>query len=442
MFFGVVLGITTTSAVDGDLSTEVTNLILRTAASGTLLTSALIALVLTLTAPMSTAIDNVFALMPISPGAIRLGKLVPLLGASFLAAGSLALPTVLIAWKLLPASSAVVLTIMLGIAAGLTQLLVQCALHAATSALVVCKLNHLVASTVSGAFVLGAALVLYGRGVISPQPPNLAAPSLYLEDAVLSVSTAPSPWAWATMTGWMFVAAAVALLMSRLRATTTGGVSIPILRSSFSLAGRHSGPAIGSALLLLRAPQTFLGLLGMTLAFAAGALLPPPILPTPVGQTLVTSAPAAAFTFVLFGPGRSLPWSWMGSSATGRSDWWIVPTVTAHFATSVLAAIPLLSMALIAEFMVPADLPEFFARASVLFAAALIAGSLIPVSQDQPLSGSIALVLATLVYLVSVQLADLVTSNGHEVWTTTGTLAVGVALTLLALLPLRNLRTT
>lgn len=442
MFFGVVLAFTTTRAVDGDPGADVTALILRTAASGTLLTSALIALVLTLTAPMSTAIDNVLALVPVSPGAIRLGKLAPLLGASFLAAGALALPTVTLAWKLLPPPSAVLLTITLGIAAGLTQILVQCILQAATSALIACKLNPLVASTLSGAFVLGAALALHGREVISPRPPVLAAPSLHLEDAVLSISTSPSPWAWATLTGWAIVVAAVALLVSHLRLAAPASTSLPILRSVFSLAGRRSGPAVAKALLLLRAPQSFLGLLGMTLAFVAGALVPPTALPAPLGQTLVASAPAAAFTFILFGPGRSLAWSWVGTSATGRSGWWMVPTVTAHFATAVLAATPLLAVALIAGFVAPADLPEFFARASVLFAAALIAGSLIPVSQEQPLSGSIALVLATLVYLVTVQLTGRLTSIGNQAWAPVGTLAVGVGLALLAVLPLRNLRAT
>lgn len=437
---GAVLAITTTSAVDGSAGPDVIALILRTALSGSFLTSALIALVLTLTAPESTALDNLFALMPVRAGSIRLGKLVPLLGASFLCTGALALPTISLAWKLLPSPSAALLTAAFGMATVAIQVLVQCVLHAAASALVAFRFHELVATTISGALVLGVALVLYGRGIVEPRLPSLAFPSVDLQDAVLGIEMATSPWPWAVLVLWSGAAATVATIVMRLPRTAPTGTSIPILRSVVNLADRRKGRTLAKALLLLRAPQTLLGLLGMTIAFVAGMLAPPTLLPPLLGHSLVSSAPVAAFTFVLFGPGRSLAWSWVGSSSTARDRWWVAPMVVAHLAVAVTVMFPLIAVALWTGMISTGDLGDLLARASILFATSLITGALVPVSQEQPLSGSIALVLAVLLYLVVVQSIGWLTSTVEEAAVPTATFAAAVLLALFAALPLRNLR--
>ena len=96
---------------------------------------------------------------------------------------------------------------------------------------------------------------------------------------------------------------------------------------------------------------------------------------------------------------------------TGRRSWWITPIVVGHFLLGWAVALPLLGWEMVLQLMQPDDLVEVFAKLVFAFVAALVAGSIVPYSEQQPLSATLSGCVVALLFTSNAVASALVTSS-------------------------------
>jgi hypothetical protein len=409
------LGATTVSTLAGRVPRAIGALIIETAASGALLSSALITVVLAMTAPTRSSLDHLLCLLPVTTSARTAGTQLPLATISMIGSFALCIPAMLVAGRVLAPGEALRYGCVLVASSILVQALAQCLLHAvgavAQSQL---RISAAVSSTVSGAATIASALIVFGPGVLSPAGDKTGAgPATTLPGLVSDIAVNRRPeLSLPIFVGCLVVTIALVCLMSAIPVRKAVPPGVAFFPSDRILRGVR-GTYIAHLLVMVRTPQTPTAVAGADLLLAGVAWALPAAAPTELRDGLAMAAPSAGCALVLFGPGRILPWAWAGSALGHHHTWWLTPVVVTHASFAALVWFGFSGAALSLGVIQPDDLVEMSVRAVVLFGSAWLAGLLIPWSAAQPLSGSIALLLATGLYLGCSMLVMYVSQDGE-----------------------------
>ncbi|MCS5514573.1 hypothetical protein NY537_17680 [Curtobacterium flaccumfaciens pv. betae] len=167
---GLALGLTTVSTLSGQVPAPIAAFMVETAASGALLSAALVTVVLALTAPAGSALDHLLCLLPVTNSARAIGRSLPLTVLTTIGSTALCVPAMLVAGRVLDLSEATRYVVALLAGVALVEALAQGLLHAVGSLMQSwLRTPFAVSSTISGAVTIGAALVAFGPGVIGPR---------------------------------------------------------------------------------------------------------------------------------------------------------------------------------------------------------------------------------------------------------------------------------
>lgn len=363
----------------------------------TLCATATVVLVLVV-APERTALDSALRLLPVRASARCAGLVLPLLLVAGLLAVAAAGPAVLVgARAITQTSGALVLTL-----AALMLHLGHTTLVAATVYLVVkalaarvlrLRLSH---AHVVAAIGTGAVSLLATAGALLPAPGAATPPALRLLVATARTATAPHHGA-AVVVGWLalsvLLTCALSALLLAAAAQAGGGPSsevVPVARRVPWPRHRFAALAWVEVLSLLRSSSvlavlTLLAVAPLGLAVAARAAPPLATVSALVGPALLVGCSLIA----LHAYGLTRHHHWLYRSTTARAVVWAAPKWSAT------AAVWLVVLAVVAAGLaLGLDVPVAGMTASapsllVAFAAAHLAGLLLPVSEEQPLSAAV-----------------------------------------------------
>ncbi|MBT1679808.1 hypothetical protein [Curtobacterium aurantiacum] len=398
---GLALGLTTVSTLSSQVPAPIAAFMVETAASGALLSAALVTVVLALTAPAGSALDHLLCLLPVTNSARAIGRSLPLTVLTTIGSTALCVPAMLVAGRVLDLIEATRYVVALLAGVALVEALAQGLLHAVGSLMQSwLRTPFAVSSTISGAVTIGAALVAFGPGVVVPS--GLApddAPAFSLPRLISDVATSRRPdLAWPVFVSYFVVTIVFVWAVSKISTSKAVPSAFALLPADRILRGPQ-GPFLSQLLVMIRAPQTSLAIAGAICLLATTAWALPPSVPAEVHDGLAMAVPSAGCALVLFGPGRVLPWAWTGTALGRRRTWWFAPVAVAHVVAAALAWTGLSGAALLLGVVQFDELPGMVFRATLLFLSAALAGALVPWSDTQPMSGSVGLMLTTVLYL-------------------------------------------
>lgn len=423
---GAGLGVATVTSLDSTMPVDVSRMMVQTAASGALLSATLISLIVTLIAPARSSLDNLICMLPVTNSARLIGPAIPTTLVAFTAGIAMSMPAILVAVRVLTSMAAATVFVgilLLGVI--LVQILLQAILHVLQSVLTsIFRLPSPIAMTFSGTITLALSLAAFGRQLLSlPRLANSGNPSVELPGIISDLAVGRVPLMNSIMfIAWVGGAFLITLLAGRVRnhkRSAPGKVAFPC----DALVRGSKGVLVTQVLIIIRAPQTALALMGGLALLAAVASVPAGNLPAELRIGLAASLPSAGCALVLFGPGRILPWTWVGAATKSERSWWVVPLGMAHVSLAVLVWVALTSIELALGVLEAGDTPSMLERSLLLLGAAALAGMLVPWSETQQLSGSVGLVLAMGLYLATSSLSAQIALISTE--------AVGMTLTLL-----------
>jgi hypothetical protein len=103
----------------------------------------------------------------------------------------------------------------------------------------------------------------------------------------------------------------------------------------------------------------------------------------------------------MYAVGRTLKFRWIGDHLLSDRSWWIFPKIIAYLGIGTAIMIPIVGAEMVLNMVSLTDLPGILARSTLAFSAALIGGSLVPYSEEQPLSVSISGVVTAILYMAA-----------------------------------------
>ncbi|MFZ7088963.1 hypothetical protein [Curtobacterium sp. RRHDQ10] len=387
-----------TSASGTPPPTDIAELILTTSTSGALLEAVAFSVLLLLVGPRRTSIQAMLELLPVARTSVRIGLNAPLFALAFVAACSFGMSTFVLAWADLDSGDAALLTAALPLA----LIVVQC-LALGTLTLVGSAIRQLVhvpeqlAEAVAAGVIIVASTFLFGSQLVVPGAGGVSS-HLLLSNAVVIGIVGRDPLALCVAAFWIVVSACVCFAASRYRGSPRdrGVMLLPLPRWRTE----RAAPAIGltASKTLIRDPRSALAATGGTALLIASGLLLPRVVPEAIAHALAGASLLALTFTVIFVPGRFTRWSWLGTMLTARRDWWVAPSIVAHLTVAVIFGIVLGGIGLAADVLQWSDALPAALKMVTLFSAALIAGSVVPWSDDQATSGAVAAVVMILLY--------------------------------------------
>jgi len=411
---GTALGLATVSTLTQQVPEGVARLMIETATSGSLLSTALVTVILGLATPARSSFDHLLCSLPVTRSARSIGTATPAAGLAALGSLALSMPAMLLALHILDVAQSSRFLIALFICMSVVVAIAQTILQVVTG---VCRrllrMPGSVASAASGAVAISTALLVFGPGVLAPASSGAAAVPT-LAGLPADVAVVPGePLAWVLLGTVAAMTVVIVWAASRLpdvKASPPGRALLPTSR----FVGGASGVLAAHLLMLIRAPQTLLTVGGATVFMAAVAWVFPPSLPEFLRSAIAAATPAAGFALVMFAPGRALPTGWIGPPLGKDRRWWVAPAAITHVAAACIVWTVLAGGALWLGLIRVDDLSGMALRGALLFSAAALAGALVPWSDAQPLSGSVALVVTTVLVMASVGLTTHITETSEQ----------------------------
>jgi len=395
LLFGVILALTSTSQLDKSLPVELRTTLVTTSLGGALLTSSLVATIVFVSAPPGTALQTLLDLLPVSRTAAQVGQHLPLAGCAFLFSLSLSAVSLVVGLRISPSpmwsvvfTAAVLLVV---VCACLTAFAGLGALRALFARCL--RMSDQYAMSLAGILVVAITVGTVVPDVFrfEPDEGTRGAGILFIHRALAALLADPSAWdLYLIVFAWLLVTAAGvrSLAWSAARRSPAPpmrifiGVAVPF--------HPFRGPLWAFLLASIRSPQGVMTVLGASsLVMTAWLVAREPLL-APLAPTIAASAATIPFLLVIFAIGRALPLRWWGTQLTGRRSWWITPIVVGHFLLGWAVALPILGLEIVLQLIEPDDVVEVIAKLVFAFVAALVAGSVVPYSEQQPLSATLS----------------------------------------------------
>jgi hypothetical protein len=433
LVLGGMLALVATQELDARLPVELAGPILGSSFGGATLTGGGIAVALCAASPPRTALQNLLDLLPVSRASARIGQLLPVVLMGFGFSLALSSTGVFVVAKLSSdtAAFAVGLTALLLLLA--SALLITVALYSLLETLAQrARLPAPYATAIAGAITFGLVAAATVPDLLLPHPPASAGdpPELLPHRAFASAVAAPSLGGWLLACGWVLLAAALTLLAAgthRAAATPRRYViprgTRPLHRSAWW------GHLWLETLVAIRSPQLVVVALAIPLAITGVAVVARQPLAEPFVPSLASGIAALPSLVALSSVGRTMPFRWMSALLTAHPGGWVAPKAVGAVALAVPMATPALGALLVLGLLDPDAVAGVVSRAALLLALALACGTFVPVSEQQPLSATIAaLLLATLYLLGTLTLAAAESALGSASGTPLAVAATAIAL--------------
>lgn len=404
---GAMLALIAAGQVVSDVPPELRTSMLRSSFGGGTITAAAIAVAVGASAPPRTALQNLMDLLPVSRAQARLGQLIPTFAISLAYTVALSTSGGLVLVRLNPEPAMRVAALALYGVMLVTALVLSTALMALLySAAGALRLPHQYSIAIAGALTLGAAMAASIPDIFATQPadrtlrdpldllPHRAFASLAdgfaFFDAVL-------PALWVVGAGGLMWAASRTRTVSAAskRPALPRGTRPPMLTPFW-------GHVWTESLIAMRSPQfltvTLLAPVAMAGLWASAR--------HPVVAMLAPSLSAAIvvlpFMLALYAVGRTAPFGWIARAAGAGAGAHLGARLVASLAVPALLAVPLMIIAAAAHLLPLENIATTALRCLLATVAALVAGSLVPYSEQQPLSATAGgFVLAVMYLLVS-----------------------------------------
>lgn len=349
----------------------------------------LVTTVLLLFAPRRTALSDVLTLLPVSRTVTAVAGQLPVLAVAVLVVAPLSAPTVVMLAEASRGGLGFVIPAALLLAAGLmpaVTLLFQ-AVVPALQRLRVPPHHALVGGGVAGmaASVTPPALELGGARVG------------WLPHHALAAGAEGSPAALTLLVLWSAAGVAVfTLVVGRLPRDPSAAPSRLLARFGVP-PGRPAALAWYELVSLVRAPQ-YAAVVVFT-AVVLGALLAGWWATGSAFLPLLAAPALLPFFFAsLQSYGHTRGTHWLGAHLLARPAPWVVPKALVCLGLAIVLAAPAAALAAAAGLLAWADLPLLLVQAVPAWAAAMLAGLVLPYSTEQPLSVGLSVGLAGLCY--------------------------------------------
>jgi hypothetical protein len=405
IFYGVVLAMLGSSQLGADIPRELSRSLVRTSLGGAVMTTGIVSTVLCISVPPRTALRTLLDLLPVSRRQAEVGQLLPVLVLGFVFSAALSAISLSVGWRILPSRQdfAAFACIYLMVVAS-TELIVVGVFSLIRDALrVKLRLPQQYSQVIAG----GASILL----VLASAAPDVfsfgssastafEAKDLLLHRAGANVVTGEADARhWAIAVAWIGVAAASLWATGSFRSVDIVPGGLPIAVGVKPRKGSFRAAVWFETLVAIRTPQALVT--GLVLFPAVGALWWLSTVPflRDVALTLAAGIPIMPFLIAVYAVGRSMRVRWIGALATASRGWWISPTIVAHALIGLCLAVPVVVVESLLQLIGPDDLWPVASRCLFALSASLFAGAVVPFSEEQPLSATVAGFLAAIVYL-------------------------------------------
>lgn len=409
-FLGALLALVAASHLEGDIPSELRAAALRASFSGAALTGGAIGVVLCMSVPSRTALQNLIDLLPIDRVTARLGQIVPLFTAGLVYSLALSMSGIAIVVR----TTTSVWIAVGGVAAYIALVIVALAFSIGVFSVAqyasarLLRLPPQYAATLGGAAALVITLAATVPDILSSQPVLEFTWGIgeVLPARVFAWVAYGQPGAIIGATLWGAVAASLVWFGAKLRTPSSRNRQPRWLHGMKPL-GRSAGwghvwfemliavrnPQFTMTVLLV--PATLGGVYALTLVPAVSAL---------AGQ-LGLSVAVFPMMLALYSGGRTLPSAWVGRVVGSTTAVRVIAKSIAIVMTSGLLSCCIATVLLASRLVQPADLGDLVARCVLALGLALAVGTLIPYSEQQPLSivaGGFVLAVGYLLITLSV----------------------------------------
>lgn len=402
---GAMLALVAASQVTADIPHELRATILRTSFGGAVLSVGAIAVALSLSAPQRTALQNLLDLLPISRAAARLGQLLPILLVGFVYSVALSSTGIFVltraAVTAAEAAAGIATYLMLIAVALVVAVSLFSLLQSATALL---RLPTQYSAAVAGVLTLSTVLSLTIPDIFATLPvdPAQSSPAdLFPHRAFAAAVASPSVLRWALVIAWIVTALAFAWAAAVGYRPEAKPRHYSFLRGTRPF-GRTPfwGHVWVETLIAIRNPQYVMVVLitpvTITVVWMASLNSSTSI----VATSLAGSLTVLPFMLALYAVGRTARFEWIATIATARPRLRIAPKAVAYFAVAIVLAVPA-AAACAALGLLPADaLGSTVLRWVLATLVALVAGTLVPYSEQQPLSVTVGGFILAVAYLL------------------------------------------
>lgn len=390
--------------------------VLRTSFSGAALTGGAVGVVLCISMPSRSALQNLLDLLPVGRLPSRLGQIAPLYAVALLY--SLALSATGAAVVVRTATSTWASAGGIASYAALVVVALSCSIALFTiTQSTLGRLLHIpphYAAAAGGLVSLVATIAATVPDILASQPQLHFTWSLseVLPARVFAWAALGSPWALAGSGSWLLGTVALLWFAARLRPPSLHSRQPrwlqgmpPIRRTAWW------GQVWCESLTSVRNPQyamTALLVAAAVIAVKALALLPAV---NGLSAQLALSVAVFPFMLALYSAGRTRPSSWIARSSGADRASATMAKPTAIAVTSGIPSVAALIALLVLDLVSLHDLPEAAARCAFALALALSVGVVIPYSEQQPLSVIAGGFVLGIVYLLVTLGIGLVTQS-------------------------------
>lgn len=405
--FGLALAVVAGQQLTAEVPAELRSSMLRTSFAAAALTAGLVAVVLCVSAPARTALQNLLDLLPVSRAEARIGQLVPVLAAGLLYSAALTSTSVVVIVRTSPGAGGIALGLVSYVLLLSAVLLLTVGLFALlqTAGRAGVRLPAPYASTFAGALSLAVVLAATVPDILAPpstvvtgwSPAELLPARIFAGAAVSFEIGAAS-----AVAVWMLLAALVLWAGSRQRGPEGARAGTPVLRGSRPLArNAWCGRLWLELLVAVRNPQYLTTALLLPLGVVAVAALRQAPAAMLIVPALAGALPVLPFVLAVQAVGRTMAVHWVPTLAAGAGAPWRWPKALAAAAAGASLAVPVL-IAVLAIGLIPvSQLPDVLLRCLLGLVAALLCGAVIPYSEEQPLSATVGGFLLALLYMSS-----------------------------------------
>ncbi len=366
-------------------------------------------------APPQSGLDSLFAVLPVSRSASKIGLQLPIalfsLFVTLTLSGTATAVSVYTSSGLRETIGACCMVVLVSILGNTFSFSL-----AATARACLLRVFHLplrYANALAGTVAGGLGAYLWGTRIISfSETGSSPGPWLFNDAAALVLVSGPSAPACLSLACWTLGPVLLWLLASGYGGESTQHRSSTLLQGWAPPRGTTGAAAWLDTVLLARSPDTLV----LLFCIAGGELgiwrLSQYPLLSFLNQFLYPLLVASPTLLALYAVGRTRHMHWIGRSVTGCARWWVLPKALTYAVVSLTLSglIVAASALLFGASSLPVALTDLLPFVLVFLAGSLLAGSLVPFSEDVPLStagaGMISTLLSGVASYVLVKLGD------------------------------------
>lgn len=404
----VALALTVNNELAGGLPSAIHGQVLRTSFASAVMTTSLITTIFCLVAPNKTEISSLIEMLPIGRLEARLGQVLPTLGLAFAISLALSSPAISVLHSVRPepvpfSIGTLCLLVIIATTEAFVLGLFAVTLEAGARVKMPPQLRPFLAGVVGISFGLCQA-----APDILPLKPDLEHDFAWHDGLIFARIWAElllnpiAGSAWTLVCIWILLAVAILTLSSRWGRGVGGPAALPIALGTRFPKARWSATVWLELLTAGRSPQTFLSVAALALGLGLASWLNTFDAAAPLVTALAGTLPIVPFAVALYGVGRTIACHWVGDQLTATRTWWVLPKAVAYASVGLALACVSFSVEVLLGLSTLTQLPDLAPRAALCLGASLLSGTLVTVTDSQPLSAAAASSLGAVVYLVSI----------------------------------------